>query len=391
MEKEFVCLSNEQIDDILNFIDSNFSCDFNKENLVKNATKLSDFLSSKNYSVNEADADILLDKSIRLNLLFSSLLKLDGFSKLLKINNISALVDMYCMRENIVFNIEDEKSTKDLNLYAVYMNDISQYQKLSFEEEHELALKAFNGDEKARELLVLHNLRFVVFLAHRHAKEHVSILDFIQFGNEGLIEASKKFDPYKEVRFITYAKYYICQFMSRGVLNTGRVIRVPVNIQLDFLKIKRATSDFLIQNNGVCPTDSDLAKILEMSESKIKYTKEKMMNVLSLSSSIFYDKNDIILLDAIEDPSPSLDEQANVEYLRNLVNKLKLYLSARELNIIDLLFGFEDDEMTLEAVGSIYGLSRERVRQIKNHALKRMKSAYVVETHSDRDSFRTYL
>lgn len=391
MEEELKGLSKEQVDEILSFIDNSFCVNYNKDDQLENIIKLSKFLKLKKYNINESDADNLLEKSSKLNILFSCLLKLDGFSRALKIDNVSVLADMYCLREDIIFDIKEEQNNRDLNLFTVYMNDLSQYKRLTAEEEHELAVRAFNGDSEAKDLLILHNLKFVVFLAHRFSDSSVSFLDLVQFGNEGLIVAADKFDPYRETKFSTYSAYYIKQYISRGLLNTNRVIRVPINIQLEFFKLKRETSNFLIESNGVLPTDSELAEILEITESRVKYLKEHMKSVLSLSSSVFYDEDGVILLDAIEDPSPSLDERVNLEYLKMLVNKLKLHLSSRQLNVIDLIYGFVDDEMTLEAVGSIYGLTRERIRQIKNHSLKRMRNVYDVMSDYDRDSFRTYL
>lgn len=391
MEEELKYLSKEQIDEILNFIDENFSMNYNKDDQFENIFNLSKFLKVKKYNISEVDADILLEKSCKLNILFSCLLKLDGFSRVLKIDNVSILADAYCLKEDIVFNIKEEKNNKDLSLFTIYINDLSQYKRLTSEEEYELAVKSLNGDIEARNLLIAHNLKLVLFLAYKFSDPNVSLLDLIQFGNEGLIVAANRFDPYKGVKFSTYAAYYIKQYISRGILNTNRVIRVPVNMQLEFFKLKRATSNYLIESGGIMPSDSELALMLEVSEGRIKYLKEHMKSVLSLSSSVFYDEDKTILLDSIEDPSPSLDEQVNVEYLKKLVEKLKFHLSIREENIINLLFGFHDEEMTLDSVGYIYGLTRERVRQIKNHSLKRMRNVYDVMSDYDRDSYKTYL
>lgn len=391
MGKEFVCLSSEQINDILKFIESNFSYNFCKENQIENAIKLSKFLKSKKYIISESDAQTLLDKSFRLNSLFSCLLKLDCFSKILNLDNISLLADMYCLRENIIYDIEKEENSKDLNLFFIYLNDISQYDILSSEEERELGFRIIDGDIEARNQLILHNLRFVVFLANKFTEFSGSFFDLIQFGNEGLILAAERFDPNKGVRFASYASYYIKQYMYLGFLNTNRTVKLPVFLQKEYFSVKKEIINYLIKNDGVYPSDLELAKILQISTDRVKLLKESNQSILSLSDAVYKSDGTFFYIDTIEDTSPSLDEQMNKEYLIKLVNRLKSNLSNRDREIIELFFGFNGEPMTLETIASMYGLSKERIRQIKNYSLARMKSIYDVISNYDRDSFKTYL
>lgn len=392
MEEELNYLSEEIINEIVEFIDREFSSNYSKEDQIENSEKLYKFLKNKKISLNETDAEILLEKSNKLNLLFSCLIKLEGLSIVLKINNISKIANMYCLRENIEYEIESEKSNKDLNLFSVYMKDISQYKRLTPEEEFNLGVRICEGDLEARDLLVMHNLKFVVFIANEYSHDIVSLLDIIQFGNEGLMIAANKFNPYMGVRFSSFASYYIKQRISRGIMDTNRAIRLPINTQFQITKIRKLEQDYIAKNNGKYPSISYLSENTDLSIERISMLKENMKSILSLDTSLYYEEEGLRLMDTIEDTSPSLEEQANVEYLNNLICYLKSCLSSKQRDVIDLLFGFDGEELTLDVVGSMYGgVTRERVRQVKNRSLSKMKDLYQRKNGLERGNFYNYL
>ena len=231
-----------------------------------------------------------------------------------------------------------------------YFKDVSDTKLLTIEEEIELANKIqTNGDESAIEKLVKANLKFVISIAKEYQGLGLSLPDLISDGNLGLIKAAAKFDPTRGFRFISYAVYWIKQSIMQSLNDNSRMIRLPTNI---ITKISKMNKDKSI-NNEVYPT------------------------CISLNTKIYSDSKDIEILDTISDDSVEDFEILDRETLKlkEIINNSLTILSERERGIIECYFGLNTycEPMTLEAIGDKYDLTKERIRQIKEKAIRRLR------------------
>ena len=253
-----------------------------------------------------------------------------------------------------------------------YLQEIGHEELISVEEEVELAQRIRQGDRKALEKLTKANLRFVVSVAKQYQNQGLSLPDLINEGNLGLIKAAEKFDETRGFKFISYAVWWIRQSILQAIAEQSRIVRLPLNQVGSVNKINRILNKFE-QEHERRPSIEEIADKVDLPQEKI----EDAMKVNNRHVSVdapFVDGEDNSLLDIlINDDSPMADRQLVLESLRDEINRALLTLNERERNIIEAFFGINQPEMTLEEIGDKYGLTRERVRQIKEKAIRRLR------------------
>ena len=256
-----------------------------------------------------------------------------------------------------------------------YFKEIGRYPLIDREEEVRLGKLIEDGDKDGLDKLVRSNLRFVVSVAKKYQNQGVPLQDLINEGNLGLIRAAQKFDQTKGVRFISYAVWWIRQAILQTLAEQARIVRVPLNRAGALYRIGRRSSE-LLQELGREPTVKELARELEFSEEEVRGTLGVSHSHLSLDSPIKPGENGR-LLDYLPDKySPGPEQKTYERALGDTIEVALASLKEREAKILTLYFGLDDQEpMTLEEIGSILGVTRERVRQIKEKALLRLRHA----------------
>jgi len=256
-----------------------------------------------------------------------------------------------------------------------YLREISAYPLLSREEEAELARRIREGDEEALDKLVRSNLRFVVSVAKKYQNQGVALGDLINEGNLGLIRAARKFDETKGIKFISYAVWWIRQAILQALAEQSRIVRVPLNRAGALHRIGRRSS-VLLQELGREPTVEEIADELDLSHEEVQRTLAISQSHLSLDAPITPGE-DNRLLDYLPDQfSPGPDDETYDHALSTTIEEALGTLKEREARILRLYFGLDGQEaMTLEEIGSLLGITRERVRQIKEKALARLRHA----------------
>lgn len=277
------------------------------------------------------------------------------------------------------FELEEEDEN-DLDYSGIvgdstryYLKEISKIPLLTFEEERALANKIASGDEEAVDTMVMHNLRLVVSIAKKYTGCGLSLLDLIQEGNTGLIEAAHKYDVNKGFRFSTYATWWVRQKIGRALSDQSRSIRIPAHIAELVSRIKKVTGT-LIQKLGRTPTEEELAAVLGVEVDKIKVALDMSQAVSSLDVPVGDDEEttvgDLQADKSAQNPMTSLITEAN----RQVIESVLATLNEREANVLRLRFGFDTDHAyTLEEIGEVLGVTRERVRQIEVKALRKMR------------------
>ena len=255
-----------------------------------------------------------------------------------------------------------------------YLQEIGHEDMISIEEEVELAQRIRKGDQKALERLTKANLRFVVSVAKQYQNQGLSLPDLINEGNVGLIKAAEKFDETRGFKFISYAVWWIRQSILQAIAEQSRIVRLPLNQVGSVNKINRMLSQFE-QEHERRPSIEEISEEIDLPEEKV----DEAMNVNTRHVSVdapFAEGDDNSLLDIIiNNDSPMADRQLVVESLRAEINQALKILSERERNIIEAFFGINQPEMTLEEIGNKYSLTRERVRQIKEKAIRRLRES----------------
>ena len=256
-----------------------------------------------------------------------------------------------------------------------YLKEISQYPLIDREEEARLAKLIRKGEEEALDKLVRSNLRFVVSVAKKYQNQGVPLSDLINEGNLGLIRAGHKFDESKGIKFISYAVWWIRQAILQALAEQSRIVRVPLNRAGALHRIGRRSSA-LLQELGREPTVEEIADDLDISHKEVERTLAISQSHLSLDQPITPGE-DNRLLDYLPDQfSPGPDDEAYEQALKESVEEALDTLKEREAKILRLYFGLDDQEpMTLEEIGTLLGITRERVRQIKEKALLRLRHA----------------
>jgi RNA polymerase primary sigma factor len=257
----------------------------------------------------------------------------------------------------------------------MYLKEIGKTPLLTKLEEKELAKRAENGDEEARQRLMKANLRLVVSIAKRYVNRtpNLSILDLIQEGNIGLSRAVEKFDYRKGFKFSTYATWWIRQAITRALADQSRTVRIPVHMVETISKYTQARRQ-LIQELGRDPLAEEIAAEMGLEVDKVRHIQKISQEVLSIETPIG-DEEDSTLSDFIPDEKNSTPaQQAAHALLRDLIKEILIDLTEREQNILKMRFGLEDGvNHTLEEVGKAFGVTRERIRQIEAKALEKIR------------------
>ncbi|MBQ7467513.1 MAG: sigma-70 family RNA polymerase sigma factor [Bacteroidales bacterium] len=255
-----------------------------------------------------------------------------------------------------------------------YLQEIGREELVSPEEEVELAQRIRKGDQVALEKLTKANLRFVVSVAKQYQNQGLSLPDLINEGNLGLIKAAEKFDETRGFKFISYAVWWIRQSILQALAEQSRIVRLPLNQVGSLNKINKALSKFE-QENERQPSSEELSEMIDVPKDKISDTLRVSGRHVSVDAP-FVEGEDNSLLDVLpNDDSPSADKGLINESLNTEIERALATLSTREREIIKSFFGIGCQEMTLEEIGERFGLTRERVRQIKEKAIRRLKSA----------------
>ncbi len=252
-----------------------------------------------------------------------------------------------------------------------YFKELSHSHPLSAAEEFELAVKMKRGDLKARDRLIKANLRFVVNVALKYRNQGVALADLISAGNMGLITATERFDETRGFKFISYAVWWIRQSILQTLAEQGRMIRLPIN-RLDLLRRIKNFSDEYQGNEGHMPTEAEIANEFHISEDQVIDMLSHSPIVFSLDKPIHDEDTTLIDLMHDKDQVPP-DAEMFHNALRDEVNDLLHTLDNREADVIRLYFGLNGASWTLQAIANKYSLTRERVRQIKEKALRKLR------------------
>ena len=272
--------------------------------------------------------------------------------------------------------LDDNALTKDLTIndpVRMYLKEIGQIKLLTLEEEGELADRITAGDESAKNILAEANLRLVVSIAKRYVGRGMLFLDLIQEGNIGLMKAVDKFDVTKGYKFSTYATWWIRQAITRAIADQARTIRVPVHMVETINKLARVQRQLTLELNRE-PSEEELAKKMNTTVEKVREIYKISQDPVSLETPIG-EEDDSHLGDFIKDErNLSPEEFATNEMLKDEISQVLETLTEREEKVIRLRFGLEDGKpRTLEEVGQMFGVTRERIRQIEAKALRKLR------------------
>ena len=255
-----------------------------------------------------------------------------------------------------------------------YLQEIGKEEMVSAEEEVELAQQIRKGDKKALERLTRANLRFVVSVAKQYQNQGLSLPDLINEGNLGLLKAAERFDETRGFKFISYAVWWIRQSILQAISEQSRIVRLPLNQVGSVNKINREINRFE-QANERRPSIEEIAEKIDLPEDKI----DEAMNINGHHISVdapFTEGEDNSLLDVMPNSdSPMADMTLVAESLKAEIQNALSVLNERERNVIEASYGINCPELTLEEIGEKFGLTRERVRQIKEKAIRKLRSS----------------
>ncbi|MCB0667039.1 MAG: RNA polymerase sigma factor RpoD/SigA [Saprospiraceae bacterium] len=267
-----------------------------------------------------------------------------------------------------------------------YLNDISKIPLLSPEDETHLAQRIKKGDSEALDILTKANLRFVVSVAKQYQNQGLSLSDLINEGNLGLMKAARRFDETKGFKFISYAVWWIRQSILQAIVEYSRLVRLPLNKVGQYNKVNEAITYFT-QEFEREPSVEELADLLDMTVNEVSTVLKGSVRHLSVDAPISDDDDNSTLLDMMSiDDQMGPDLKLMEESLQREVNSGLSLLSPREVDVLVAYYGLNGmSARTLEEIGEMYGLTRERVRQIKERALRRLRRSY------NRNALRSYL
>lgn len=272
------------------------------------------------------------------------------------------------MNTKKIKTINDE--AEDENILNTYIREIDRIPLLTNDEEYTLAVKAKNGDMNAREKLITSNLRFVIKIAKEFQNRGLPLKDLISEGNIGLLTAIDKFEPELGNKFTTYAVWWIRQAVIKAIGDKARLIRLPMNryAQLNSIQLAKAT----LERQGEKADAANLAKLCNMTEEDVNSILNITNNIFSLDAPVNED-DDYSFGDVIEDKSMGPDEALLAKSLTQSIDDIMKMYSEREREIIRLRYGLHDTKpLSLKEIGELYGLSKERIRQIEKKILSKL-------------------
>lgn len=267
-----------------------------------------------------------------------------------------------------------------------YLNDIGKIPMLSADDEAELAQRIRKGDQKALEKLTRSNLRFVVSVAKQYQNQGLSLSDLINEGNVGLMKAARRFDETKGFKFISYAVWWIRQSILQAIVEYARIVRLPLNKVGSYNKVNEAFLSF-VQEFEREPTHEELAELLEMTPREVGNMLRGTNRHLSVDAPINGEDSEATMLDVLTNESEtSPDNTLMEESLKDEVQYGLSLLNAREVEVLSAYYGLNGFKpLTLEEIGESFGLTRERVRQIKERAIRRLRKSY------NKNALKSYL
>lgn len=275
--------------------------------------------------------------------------------------------------EDSTEKVATERTAADDSV-KIYLQQIGRVKLLTGQEEIDLGKRIAEGDDVAKQKLIQANLRLVVSIAKKYIGRGLSFLDLIQEGNLGLIRAAEKFDYKRGFKFSTYATWWIQQSITRGIADKSRTIRLPVHMIETIGKVKRMTREMTLEL-GRIPTKEELAQRIGISLSKLRLVLKATQSTISLETPLNSKDEGSKLVDFLIDESiDSPDSHVSTENLITELEKVLATLRPRERDVLKLRFGLNDgNKRTLEEIGQLFGVSRERVRQIETRALNKLR------------------
>ncbi|WP_151673991.1 sigma-70 family RNA polymerase sigma factor [Patiriisocius marinus] len=275
------------------------------------------------------------------------------------------------MRQLKITKQVTNRETKSLNSY---LQDVSKIDMITAEEEVELAQRIREGDQRALDKLTKANLRFVISVAKQYQNQGLTLSDLINEGNVGLVKAAQRFDETRGFKFISYAVWWIRQSILQAIAEQSRVVRLPLNKIGDINKIRKA-SIHLEQVHQRVPSAAEIAKELDMTVSSVKQSLKNSSRSLSMDAPFQEGENDNNLYDVISSgETPNPDKALIHESLKIEIDRALDTLAPREADVVKLNFGLSGQPaMTLQEIGDTFELSRERVRQIREKAIRRLR------------------
>ena len=257
-------------------------------------------------------------------------------------------------------------------LLTSYLRDISRYKILDASEVANLISMAQQGDNVAREKVIQSNLRFVVTIAKQFQNRGIPLMDLISSGNEGLMKAVDKFDTTRGVAFLSYAVWWIRHAIYNSIYWQGREIRLPMSQQLLIIKILETTNEF-IKKNQRSPSPEELSELTNIPVKQIDYLSQFSNKLISVDDYIGGDDENSQVCDIIPDGEPDLDETVNKEYISKELERILDKLSVRDHDLLTMFFGIGMPPVNAQVIASMYGVGGERVRQIKEGALAKLR------------------
>jgi RNA polymerase primary sigma factor len=298
--------------------------------------------------------------------------EIESLLERLEAHGVDLTDDCSRVSEEAVLYTNTQVAAATTDALQLFLNEAGRYKLLTAAEEVELAKRIERGDKLAKDLLINSNLRLVVSIAKKYQGHGLSLLDLIQEGIIGLIRAAEKFDWRKGFKFSTYATWWIRQAVQRGVANKARTIRIPVHIVEREQKISRAERE-LVAKLERAPTDQELAEAAKLPLKQVREVRSAARAVASLDKPVGEDDS-ASFGDLFASPDASPEEQVEVELTEKALHEAIADLSEREQQILKLRYGLNGNEepKSLEQIGRILGVTRERVRQLEAEALRRL-------------------
>lgn len=265
-----------------------------------------------------------------------------------------------------------------------YLQEIGKEELLSADEEVDLAARIKKGDQKALERLAKANLRFVVSVAKQYQNQGLSLPDLINEGNLGLIKAAERFDETRGFKFISYAVWWIRQSILQAIAEQSRIVRLPLNQVSSVNKISKILNKFE-QENERRPSIDEISEETDLPREKIDEAMQANTRHVSVDAPFSGEEESSLLDVLVNDNSPIADRELVMESLRTEIQSVLQLLNERERNVVEAFYGINQPELTLDEIGAKYNLSRERVRQIKEKAIRRLRD------NTKSKKLRTYL